>query len=100
LIKNKNLVFGKATASSPATDRYFQLPKIALASLPTASSANEGGIAYDTTNDKVVFSTGTRWGNVADVGPSKSPSLSPSLSPSTSPSTSPSVSVSPSVSPS
>jgi len=102
MIKNRNLVFGTAKAASPDVDKYFQLPKIALASLPTASSANEGGISYDSTNDEVVFSTGTRWASIADVGPSKSPSASPSLSPSPSPSISPSVSpsLSPSVSPS
>jgi len=92
------MVFGKASATSQDVDKYFQLPRIAIASLPTASSANEGGVSYDTTNNKVVFSNGGSWAGIADVGPSSSPSVSPSAS--TSPSTSSSPSSSPSASPS
>jgi hypothetical protein len=94
LIRNRNLVFSKVTSSSKDADKYFQLPRVARASMPTASTTNEGGIAYDATNNKVIFSNGTTWGWIADVGASSSPSVSPSAS------TSPSVSVSPSVSPS
>jgi len=98
LIKNRNLVFSTALAGSPDVDKYFQLPRIARASLPTASLSNEGGISYDTTNSKVVFSNGGAWGGIADVGPSSSASVSPSVS--VSPSASSSPSKSPSASPS
>jgi|CXWL01.1.fsa_nt_gi hypothetical protein len=37
------------------------LEKVALASFPAASAANEGGLLYDSTNDKVRFSDGVSW---------------------------------------
>jgi len=98
MIRNRNLVFTKVTSTSADADKYFQLPRVARTSMPTASSANEGGIAYDATNNKVIFSNGGAWGWIADVGASSSPSVSPSVS--VSPSTSVSPSVSPSISPS
>lgn len=53
MIRNRNLVFGTAGASSPDLDKGFQLPKIATASLPTAAAAYEGMIVYDTTTNKL-----------------------------------------------
>ena len=102
MIRNRNLVFTKVTSTSADVDKYFQLPRVARASMPTASSSNEGGIAYDSTNNKVIFSNGSAWGWIADTGASSSPSVSPSasVSPSVSSSPSKSPSASPSASPS
>lgn len=61
MIRNRNLIFTTAGNSSPNTDKYLQLPKIAAASLPTASSSNTGGIVYDSTNSVVKFSNGSSW---------------------------------------
>jgi len=41
----------------------FYLPLIANASLPAAAGC-EGAVAYDTTNNKIVFSNGTAWETV------------------------------------
>ena len=65
-IKNKNTVWNKAHDDSRDADKYIQLPKIASASLPTvvaidSSGENEGGIAYDTTNNVVKYCDGTSW---------------------------------------
>lgn len=61
MIKNRNIIFGDSNADSDDEDKYFRLPRIANASLPTASASNEGGIAYDTTNNVIVFSNGSSW---------------------------------------
>jgi hypothetical protein len=53
MIRNRNLVFGSAGASSPNLDKGIQLPKIATASLPTAAAAYAGMIVYDTTTMKI-----------------------------------------------
>jgi len=42
----------------------FRIPMIASASLPTPAEGNEGMIAYDTTNNKLVVSTGSAWQTV------------------------------------
>ena len=41
-------------------------PQIANASLPTATGV-EGMVAYDTTNNKLVFSNGTAWETVTSA---------------------------------
>lgn len=64
MIRNRNLVFGSAINSSDDEDKYIQLPKIANANLPTASTSNEGGIVYDSTNNKIVVSNGSSWETV------------------------------------
>jgi len=61
MIRNKNVVFGKANSNSSYSDRVFQLPKLATGDLTTAASANEGGIAYDSTLQEPVVSTGSAW---------------------------------------
>ena len=59
-IKNKNMVFGVAGDTSLEVDRVFQLPRVATASLPSASQY-EGGLVYDTTDSIVKYSNGTDW---------------------------------------
>ena len=49
-----------------AAATLLYLPQIANASLPAAATC-EGAIAYDTTNNKVVFSNGTAWETVTSA---------------------------------
>lgn len=49
------------TDGSPFRNAFIHLPEIANASLPAAAAANEGGIAYDATNNVPVFSDGGSW---------------------------------------
>jgi len=58
------MVFHKSNNDSPSEDKGFRLPEIANASLPTAGTAYEGMIAYDATNNKLVFCNGTAWETV------------------------------------
>lgn len=39
----------------------FRIPQIAGASLPAAAAANKGMIVYNTTTNKLNFSTGSAW---------------------------------------
>jgi len=64
MIKNRNMVFATANNNSPDDHRYIMFPNIANASLPTASTANEGGVAYDTDNSALYFSDGSSWAAV------------------------------------
>jgi hypothetical protein len=50
---------------SPFRNAFEQLPNVATASLPTAASANEGSIVYDSTTNTVKFSDGTSWAAIA-----------------------------------
>ncbi len=61
MIRNRNLVFTTALNSSPNEDKYIQLPEIATASLPTASTSNEGGLVYDATTNSIKFSNASSW---------------------------------------
>lgn len=61
MIKNRNMVFDTANDSSPDDHKFFQLPVISTASLPTAAAGNEGGIVYDATTNTVKFSDGSSW---------------------------------------
>ena len=61
MIRNRNLIFGKATGDSRDEDKYIQLPEIATSDLPTPASDNEGGIAYDTTTNALKISNGSSW---------------------------------------
>ena len=72
LIKNKNLVFGKVVAASPAADKSFQLPKLATGDLPTAAAAYKGCIVFDSTTGKVKVCTNAS-GSYAWEGISSSP---------------------------
>ena len=58
------MVFSKANDDSPDTHKGVQLPKIATSSLPTASTDYEGFIAYDVTQSKLTFCTGSSWETV------------------------------------
>ena len=58
MIKNRNMVFQKAGNASRDADKYIEIPRIAAASAATASTAINGAMYYDSTNNllKVVVS--------------------------------------------
>lgn len=58
----------KLTSEPRGSDLYVQLPEVANASLPTAAAGNEGGIVYDSTNNKVYFSNGSAWAAIGVAG--------------------------------
>jgi len=81
MIRNKNTVWNKANNATRDADKYVQLPKIANASLPTAvedgsSGENEGGLAYDATNNALYFSDGSSWAEVGTGATGASKALS------------------------
>ena len=61
------MVFDKANDDSRDEDKGIKAPNISNASLPTASTAYEGFIAYDKTNSKLVFCTGAAWETVTSA---------------------------------
>ena len=61
------MVFYKSNDDSDNEDKGLRLPEIANASLPTAGTAYEGMIAYDATNNKLVFCTGTAWETITSA---------------------------------
>lgn len=65
MIRNRNLIFSYVTADSDDVDKSFQLPKVATADLPTAGTANEGGLVYDATTDSVKYSDASSWNELA-----------------------------------
>jgi hypothetical protein len=67
MIRNRNTVWNKAGDSSRNQDKGIKAPNISNASLPTASTDYEGFIAYDKTNSKLVFCTGTAWETVTSA---------------------------------
>lgn len=67
------LVLGAAAvvfaASPQSLGPVFRLANVALASFPTASALNEGGLLYDSTNKVVKFSNATVWSTpIATLG--------------------------------
>lgn len=66
-LRPSTIVLGAGcTLDASAVTTSFLIPVIAAASLPTASGV-EGMIAYDTTNNKLVFSNGTAWETVTSA---------------------------------
>lgn len=61
------MVFHKSNNSSVNEDKGLRLPEIANASLPTAAAAYKGMIAYDATNDKLVFCNGSAWETITSA---------------------------------
>jgi hypothetical protein len=43
------------------TDAFVELPQMTTASIPTAAASNKGYLIYDTTLNKLKFSTGSAW---------------------------------------
>ena len=63
MIENDNMVFRFANDNSRNQHKAFRLPRISNSSLPPAADF-EGYIAYDETNNIVVFSEGTTWAEI------------------------------------
>lgn len=49
-------------------NKYLHLPEVATASLPAGATANEGGIVYDSTLNKIKYSDGSSWYDIATSG--------------------------------
>lgn len=56
------------TTTKTAFNRFYKLPMVATADLPTAAAANESGILYDSTTNTVKASNGSSWANIAASG--------------------------------
>lgn len=68
MIRNRNLIFGKAGNSSPDADKYIDLPNIATASRPTAAAAINGAIYYDTTANVLKACVNGSWVTIDTTG--------------------------------
>jgi hypothetical protein len=65
MIRNRNLIFGKANGSSPDSDKYLVVPKIATADRPTASTTFEGAIYWDTTANVLKVNENGTWKTIS-----------------------------------
>lgn len=65
-LQTEKLTLESAGTVDAAAATLFYLPQIANASLPAAASC-EGAVAYDSTNNKIVFSNGTAWETVTSA---------------------------------
>lgn len=65
MIRNRNMIFGKANAASPDSDKYFVLPRIATADRPAASTTFEGAMYWDTTANLLKVNENGTWKTVS-----------------------------------
>jgi len=65
-IQTEKVTLESAGTVDASLATLFYLPQIANASLPAAATC-EGAVAYDTTNNKIVFSNGTAWETVTSA---------------------------------